>query len=141
VHLLIRNAHAVFVQVERIGILHDELARTHYAETRPDLVAEFRLHLVEVDRQLLVAAQFAAGDVGDDLLVRRPEAVFAVAAIVHAQQQGAVFVPASRFLPEFGRLHGGHQQFERPGAVHLLAYHPLDLAQHAQAEWHPGEQT
>ena len=39
----------------------------HHAEARPDLVAELGLDLVEVDRQLPVAADLPAHDVGDRL--------------------------------------------------------------------------
>ena len=43
----------------------------HDAETRADLVAELGLYLVVVDRQLLVAADLATCDVGDDLFMHR----------------------------------------------------------------------
>ena len=140
-HAVVGFLQPVLVDIERVGVLHDELARAHHAKARPDLVAELRLNLVIIDRQLLVAAQFAARDIGNDLFVRRSKAVFPVMAIMHAQQQGAVLVPAARLFPELGGLHGGHQQLERTGAVHFLAHHGFDLAQHAQAQRHPGEQA
>jgi len=56
--------------VEGIGVLHQELAGSHDAESGPNLVAEFELDLIEIDRQLLVAAQFPPRDVGDHFLVR-----------------------------------------------------------------------
>ena len=51
----------------------------------PDLVAEFGLDLIEIDRQLLVAAQFPPRDVGDDLLVRGAVGEFALVAVLEAQ--------------------------------------------------------
>ena len=59
VHLVVGLAHAVLVDVEGVGIFHDEFARTHDAEARTDFVAELGLDLVVVDGQLLVAAQLA----------------------------------------------------------------------------------
>src|SRR6185436_3033424 len=73
-----------------------------------------------------------------DLLVRRAEAEVALVAILEAQQLGAVLVPASRFLPQLGRLHRRHQHFLRAGAVHLFAHDRLDFAQRAQTERQPG---
>ncbi len=140
-HAVVGLAHAVLVDVEGVGILHDELAGSHDPEARPDFVPEFRLDLVIVDGQLLVAAQLAAGDVGDDFLVRRAETELALVPVVHAQQQRAVLVPATGLLPQFGRLHCRHQQFERAGTVHLLADHFFHLAQDSEAQRHPGEQA
>ena len=41
------------VDVERIGILHQEFAAAHHAEARAQLVAEFPLDVIEVERQVL----------------------------------------------------------------------------------------
>jgi hypothetical protein len=43
--------------VKGIGVLHGELAPAHDAEARPDLVAELGLDLIEVPRQLPIAAK------------------------------------------------------------------------------------
>ena len=46
VHFPVGFLETRLVRVERIGVLHHELARAHDAETRPDFVAEFGLDLV-----------------------------------------------------------------------------------------------
>ena len=69
--------------------------------------------------------------------MRRSEAEIPLVAVLEAQQLGAVLLPASGFLPEFGRLHGGHQHFDGAGAIHFLTYDHLDLAQNLQAQRHP----
>jgi len=56
IHFPIGFVQAGFVDVEGIGVLHQELARPHDTEARPDLVAELGLDLVKGHRQLLVAA-------------------------------------------------------------------------------------
>ena len=72
-HLVVGVARAGLVEIEGIGVLHQELARAHDAEARPDLVAELPLDVIEVERQVLVGADVGAEDVGDHLLVGRPE--------------------------------------------------------------------
>ena len=81
VHDLVGLGQGVVVQVEGVGVLHQELARPHDPEARADLVAELGLDLVEVDRELLVAAQLVARQVGDDLLVGRAEAELPLVAV------------------------------------------------------------
>jgi len=137
-HDLIGRPQRVVVQVEGVGVLHQEFAGPHDTEARADLVAELGLDLVEVHRELLVGAQLIAGQVGDDLLVGGPEAELAGMAVAHPQQLGAVVLPASGLLPQLRRLYRRHQDLQRPGAIHLLAHDALDLAQHPKAERQPG---
>src|SRR5690606_41389243 len=93
-------------------------ACAHDAEAGPDLVAELGLDLVEVDRELAIALQLAAGEVGDHFLVGRAEAGLAVVADLHAQEERAVLLPAAGILPQLRRLRGGHKRLERTGGVH-----------------------
>ncbi len=88
-------------------------------------------------RQLPVAANLAPHDVGDHFFVRRADDELAAMAILEAQQFGTILLPAAGLLPQFGRLHGGHEQLNGAGAIHLFAHDALDLAHHAQTHWHP----
>ena len=99
------------------------------------------MDLVEVHRQLAVAADLAARDVGDDFLVGRAEAEQIVVPVLDLQHLRAEHRPAAGLLPQLGGLHRRHQQFDAAAAVHLFAHDVLDLAQHAQAERHPGVQA
>ncbi len=137
VHVAVFGVERGRVGVERIRVLHQELARAHDAEARADLVAELHLDLVEVDRQLLVALELRAREVGDDFLVRRAVAVPGVLAILDLEELSAKLLPAAGFVPELLRLHRRHQELYRAGAVHFLAHDRLDLAQHAKAERAP----
>ena len=121
VHDLVRTQHAGFIDVERIRVLHDELARAHHAEAWPDLVAELGLDLVEVDRQLLVAADLAAHDVGDHFLVRRPDDEVALLPILQTQHERPHLFQAAAFLPQLGGLDHRHHELQRAGAIHFLA--------------------
>jgi hypothetical protein len=107
-HQPIAFREACFIRVERIGVLHQELARSHDAETRADFIAELGLNLVEIHRQLFVASEFTPGNVGDHFLVRGPVGEFPVVPILEAQQLRAILVPAGRFLPQFRGLDRRH---------------------------------
>ena len=129
------------VGVERIGVLHHEFARAHHPEARAHLVAELGLDLVEIDRQLAVAADFAARDVGDDLLVGRAETEIVAVPVLDFQHLRAEHRPAPGLVPQLGGLHGGHQELDTAAPVHFLAHDVFHLAQHAQTERHPGIQA
>ena len=70
----------------------------------PWFIAEFRLDLIPDLRQLLVAAQFAAGDGGHHLFVRHAQTEVASEAVLQAEQVFAHDVPAAGFLPDLGRV-------------------------------------
>ena len=138
VHIVVFVRQPAGIDMERIGVLHQEFARAHHPEPRPDLVAELGLDLVEVDRQLLVAGQLVAGEIGNHFLVGRAHAIPGLLAVLQFEQLAAEDLPAAAFLPQFARLHRRHQQFHRAGGIHFLADHGFHLAQHAQAQWRPG---
>ena len=127
-----------FVGVERIRVLHHEFARAHHAEARPDLVAELGLDLIEIDRQLLVAPDLLARDVGDHLLVTSGCTTKSRSCrSLSRSSSGPYLLPAAGLLPQLGGLDHRHHELERARAVHFLAHDALDLAQRAQAERHP----
>jgi hypothetical protein len=136
VHELVAAQRASLVAVEGIRILHRELASAHDAEARPPLVAELGLDVIEISRQLLVAAQFLPRDVGDDLFAGGLDDEVALVPVLHAQQFRPVGLEAARLLPQLGRLYHRHQQLDGAGGVHLFADDGLDLADHAQAHRH-----
>ena len=71
--------------MKRVGVFHDELATAHDTEAWPYFITELGLYLVVIHRQLFVAAQITARDVGNDFLVSRPHAVVALVAIFKPQ--------------------------------------------------------
>ena len=78
--------------------------------------------------KLLVGLHAVAEDLGDQLLVGGPVEHLALMAVADAQHLLAVDLIAAAFAPDLGRLDGRHEQFERAGAVLLLAHDLLDLA-------------
>src|SRR5690606_10442307 len=102
-HPVIGLLQGFLVEMEGVGVLHQEFAAAHQAKARADLVAEFGLNLEEVDRQLLVAIKLVAGQIGDDFLVGWANTEFAVVSILEAQQLRAVLFPATGLLPKLSR--------------------------------------
>jgi len=94
--------------------------------------------VIEIDRHLLVAAHFLARNVGDHFFGCRLHDEVPVMPVLQAQEFGTILAPAPGLLPEFRWLHDRHQQFDRACPVHLVAHDRLDLAHHAQSQWHPG---
>ena len=120
--------------MEAIAVLHDELAAAQQAEARADLVAELRLDLIHVQRQLLVGAQLGAHERGDELLMGGAEAELVIVAIVEAHALGTVRVGAAGLLPQLLGLEHGHADLLGAARIHLLAHDVLDLGQHALAQ-------
>ena len=100
-HHLVASLGGRHVAVKAVGVLHGELAPAHQTKTWAALVAELGLDLVEVFGQLLVAANFLAGDVGDDFFARGLHDEVTAVSVFDAQQLGAHFFKASGLLPKF----------------------------------------
>ena len=123
--------------MEGIGVFHHKFTTAHHAKTRTDFIAEFGLNLEEIHRQLLVRAQIAPHQIGNHFLMRRPQAIIALMAILDTQQLRPVILPASRFLPQFCRQYPGHHQFQGTGALHFLTHHLLHLLEHTKPQGRP----
>ncbi len=137
-HLVVGMLRAGLVDVERIGVLHQEFTAAHQPEARAHLVAEFPLDVIEIERQILVRAHIGAEDLGDHLLVGRPIQHVALVPVLDAQHLLAIGLVAPALAPQVGRLDGRHQQFDGAGAVLLLAHDLADLLQHPEAERQEG---
>ena len=137
-HAVVARHRRAVVDVEAVGVLHQELAAAHDAEPRTHLVAELPLDVVEHLRQLAIRFHRLAEQVGDHLLVGGPVEQVALVPVADAQHLRAVGVVAAAAAPQLGRLHGGHQQLLGADRVLLLAHHLCDAPQHAQARRQPG---
>jgi hypothetical protein len=89
------------------------------------------LDVIEVDRKLAPALDLIAGNVRDDFFRGRLQDKIASMAIFHAQEFGAVLLPAARLHPKFCRLYDGHEQLKRTRSVHLLTDDVFNFADHS----------
>ena len=94
--------------------------------------------MIEGARQVAVALDVVAEDVGDHLLVGRAVEHLAVVPVLDAQHLRPIGVVAARLAPQVGRLERRHQHLDRAGPVLLLADDLLDLLEHPEAERQPG---
>ncbi len=145
VHHAVALHHARFVTVERVGVLHQELAAAEQPEPGSLLVAVLPLDLEQVDRQIAVAGQIVRDERREDLLMGGAEYHLAPVAVLELEGLVAVDLPSPGGLPRIGRQHDRHPHLDRPGGLHLLADDRLDRAHDTQREWqrrvHAGAHT
>ena len=122
---------AVLVAIERIRVLHDELADAEQTPARTRLVAVLRLEVVPGLRQLPVALKLARVE-GEGLLVGQRQHELAARAILHVEDLGDR-VAAGR-LPELDRREHRREPLLRADRRHLLTDDLLDLPVNAPAE-------
>ena len=118
--LVVAGRQALGVAVERVGVLHDELARPQHAGARAGLVALLGLELVEDQRQVAVGAHGLRNVERDDLLVRHPQHEVGPAPVLELEQ--LLDRVAAGAAPGLGGLQDRHQ--------HLLAADRVDLLAH-----------
>ena len=134
---LVGSVQALIVDVEGVGILHDELAAADQTGARASLVTVLRLNLVQRDRKVLVRGVHILHQQGEHFLVRGGQQVVAALTVVELEQRRAVLFPAVRRLVGFGGDQAREVHLLSTHRVHLLADDVLDLAQGAQAEGQP----
>ena len=119
------------VHVQRIRVLHGELAHADQPAARARLVAELSLQVVDKLRKLAVGADLAARQVSHHLLVGHGQGHVAAGAVLPMDQFRVSGVPAAGLLPQIARLRDRHGDFLPADRVHLLADDGLDLVQTA----------
>ncbi len=123
--------------VERVGVLHHELATPQDARPGSRLVAVLRLDLVQRQRQILVGRVEVLHQQREHLLVRGPEKVVVTFAVLEPEDAGAVLGPPVRRLVGLAGQQRGEVHLLRAHGVHLLANDPLHVAQHPITERQP----
>jgi hypothetical protein len=126
------------VAIERVGVLHDELAGAQDAGARPRLVALLDLEVVEAERQVAIGAHDLRDVRRHALLVRHREDHLGALAVLELEQ--LVDVVAAGAVPGVGRLQDRHEHLLSTYGVDLLADDLHDLLVHAPARGQPGPQ-
>ncbi len=133
-HHVVGRGHALLVPVERIGVLHQELATTQEPESRAELIPVLPLDLVQVHGQVSVRGEVPGDELGHDLLLRGTEQQLALVAVPEPKERVAVQVPPAGGLPRVGGQQDRHPELLRARRVHLLADDPFDLADRPETE-------
>ena len=122
------------IDVESVGILHDELASAKHARFRPRFVTKLRLDLEPNLRKLPIAPELVARDRGENFFMGHAEAVIALAPVFESEHLLADVVPATAFFPELSWMEDGKVELLRADALHLFAHDGLDFARDAESE-------
>jgi hypothetical protein len=133
-HAVVGVPRAGEIEIEGIGVLHQEFARPHGAEARPHLVAELPLQMIKIERQILVGTHIGAENFGDHFLIGGAVQHVAAVPVLDAQHLLAVILVAPAFAPQLRRLDGRHHHLDGAGAILLLAHDPAYLLQYPQTE-------
>ena len=125
------DVEAGLVAVERICVLHDELAQTQQASARSGLIALLDREVIEQLGQLPIARDLLRVE-RDGLLVRHRQYVLASCTILKSKE--LLNVIALRQLPELERREHRHEHLLPADRVHLLADDLDDLLMYTPAE-------
>jgi hypothetical protein len=137
---VIGGLEAVIVHVERVRVLHQELAAAQDPGTRTGLVAVLGLDLVRNQRKVLVGAVLPLDRQREQLLVGGREQVVVATTVLKPEQAVAVFGPPVGHLIRSPWEQRGEQNLLSANGIHLVADDTLDPAQHPQPEWQPAVQ-
>ncbi len=141
VFFLVVTVQVFLTGVEAVCILHQEFADADKAAAGAGFVAVLGLELVEHHRQLLVAVEHVAYEVGHGLFVSHGKHHVVVVAILEAQQFFADGLVTARFAPEFSGLHHRQVHFDTANLVHFFADDVHDLLDYAETHRHHGVDT
>ena len=125
---------ALIIDVEGVGVLHDELAAAQQAGAGAGLVAVLGLNLVEVNRQVLVGGVEVLDQQGEHFLVGGSQQHVCALTVLQAEEIVAVFFPAVGRFVGFTGKQSGKVNFLGTDGVHFFAHDVLNLAQHLQAQ-------
>src|SRR5947208_11966709 len=100
VMLVVSHIEAARIKIERVRILHDELADSQQTGFRPRLIAKLCLNLIPDLRQLLITTQLATSNGCDDLLMSHSEAHVTPKPVFETKHVVAHYIPAAGFLPQ-----------------------------------------
>ena len=134
---LVGGVQSLVIDVEGVGVLHDELTAADQAGARAGLVAILRLNLVESGGQVLVRGVHVLDEEREHLLVRGGQQVVAALTVIELEQRRAVLFPAVRCLVGVGGDQAREVHLLCTHRVHFLADDVLNLAQRTQAEGQP----
>ncbi|MCB5294869.1 hypothetical protein BJQ90_04338 [Arthrobacter sp. SO3] len=134
----VAGVQAGVVDVEGVGVLHDEFAAAQQACPGTCLVAVLVLDLVDAQRQVLVRGVQVLDQQGEHFLVGGRQQVVVALAVFEPEDALAVFGPAVGDLVGLLGQQGREVHFLGADGRHLFADDRLHLPEHAQSQRKPG---
>lgn len=134
-HRLIGDAHAGFVHVEGVEILHSEFPAPEQPALGTGFLAELLTDLVQEERKLAPGLQPVTHVGGDQFLSRGRESELGFAEFGGEHDSGMlVLFPASGLSPERAFLQDGHGHFLAAGRIHFLTHDPFHVLEHPKSQ-------
>ena len=127
------------VNVERVRVLHHELAAAQNPRARACFIAVLGLNLVDHQRKVLIGGVLPLDHLGEQFLVRGPEQVVRSTTVLQTEQVVPVLGPPTGRLIRLLGDQGGEMHFLKARAVHFLPDDPLDIAKRVITQRQPGE--
>ena len=126
------------VDIEAVGVFHDELARAQETGARTRFVPALRLEVIDHERQLAVGEDLLLRVQVDELLMRVAHHELAAVVVGRAERDRLERFPPAGVLPGLRRGEDRHLELLAADAIHLLADDLLDVLGHAEAKRQPG---
>ena len=125
--------------VERVCVLHRELAATQEPGAGPRLVAVLVLDLVDRQRQVLIRGVQVLHEKSEQLFVRGSEEIVGILAVLETEDAVAVRLPTSGLLIRVAGNERREVHLVGAGLGHLIADDAFDLRLDPQAQRQPRE--
>ena len=137
-HAVVRDGELRLIGMEAVPVLHQELARAHDAEARADLISEFGLNLVQIQRQIAIGADVVSHEIRDRFLVSGSENVLSIVPILLSKKLLPILLPAAGLLPKLGRHEDREKELLASRPVHFLTNDLGHLARNAPSKRQDG---
>lgn len=137
-HGFVGVVQAGVVDIEGVGVLHDEFAGADDSGAWAGFVTVFMLNLVEGDGKIFVGGVHVFDCQREHFFVGWSQEVVVFAAVFEPEEVGAVFFPTVGGFVGLTWEEGWEVHFLRAGGVHFFADYGFDFAEYFQAEWQPG---
>ena len=123
----VRLVESSVVEVEAVGVLHNELARPNQPGPRSSFVPIFCLDLVKVDGQIPIGTCDVFHHQGEHLFVGGCKKEVCSLTVLKAEQVVAVLGPPSGSVVRLAGKQRREMDLLEAGLVHLIADHLLDV--------------
>ncbi len=118
---------ARLVSIEGVAILHRKFPDPDQASPGTGIIPPLRLNLVDELGHFLIAVDFKAGDISNDLFVGHRKDHVTANAVVEATHLFIDRVEAPSFFPDIGGVHHRHENLLAPNGIHLFADNLFNL--------------
>ena len=112
--------------MEAIAVFHQKFPSAHQSKSWSDLITEFEIDLIKIERQLFVTLDTLTDEIDHHLFMGRPQDKLILLAVFETQEFFAILLIASALFPQRCRCHKREADLLASCLVKLLFDHCLD---------------